>query len=159
MYTKNYSYRPSSDSTYYYEVIDIDYGYACDTTCKATTTYVVNVYKKVYKTETIIDKTTSTVTCPEGYTKSENTCVKNETSKETTTASCPAEYEKTSDGTKCFKEVEKIEKVTETIDVTYYRYRTREYIAGSVKYKWSTSNNDKKLLDDGYRLTGKTRYV
>ena len=182
LYTYNFSYRPSSDSTYYYEVIDVKYGYACDTTCSATTTYVVNVYKKVYKTETItdtktstvgcptgyiksgnscikntIDTTTGTVYCPTGYTKSGNSCVKNEVSTKNTEVSCPLGYTKTSDNTKCYKDVEKTEKVTETRDVTYYRYRIREYIGGTTDYKWSTSKNDKKLLDAGYKLTGKTR--
>ena len=42
-------------------------------------------------------------------------------------------------------------------DVTYYRYATREYINGIIDYKWSTSNNDKSLLNNGYKLTGRTR--
>ena len=41
--------------------------------------------------------------------------------------------------------------------VTYYRYSTRQYIKESISYKWSTSKEDKKLLDAGYKLTGKTR--
>ena len=104
-----------------------------------------------------IDTTTGTVYCPDEYTKSGNSCVKNEVSTKNTEVSCPVGYNKTSDNTKCYKDVEKTEKVTETRDVTYYRYRIREYIGGTTDYKWSTSKNDKKLLDAGYKLTGKTR--
>ena len=49
--------------------------------------------------------------------------------------------------------------VEDTRKVTYYRYRLREYNGGTVDYKWSPSNNDKNLLDAGYKLTGKTREV
>ena len=104
-----------------------------------------------------IDTTTGTVYCPDEYTKSGNSCVKNEVSTKNTEVSCPVGYNKTSDNTKCYKDVEKTEKVTETRNVTYYRYRIREYIGGTTNYKWSTSKNDKKLLDAGYKLTGKTR--
>ena len=63
----------------------------------------------------------------------------------------------TSDKTKCYKETDKIVQKTEIREVTYYRYRIREYIGGSVDYKWSTSKNDSKLLNAGYKLTGRTR--
>ncbi len=42
-------------------------------------------------------------------------------------------------------------------EVTYYRYSTRKYVKESISYKWSASKTDKKLLDAGYKLTGKTR--
>ncbi len=51
-------------------------------------------------------------------------------------------------------------KTTETIyedvygKVTYYKYRTREYISGTRSVKWSSSDNDKNLLNQGYTLTG-----
>ena len=41
--------------------------------------------------------------------------------------------------------------------VTYYRYSNRQYVKESISYKWSTSKEDKKLTDAGYKLTGKTR--
>ena len=41
--------------------------------------------------------------------------------------------------------------------VTYYRYSSRQYVKESISYKWSTSKEDKKLTDAGYKLTGKTR--
>ena len=44
-------------------------------------------------------------------------------------------------------------------DVTYYSYRTREYKGGTVSIKWSRSKTDKNLLQQGYKLTGKTRVV
>lgn len=43
--------------------------------------------------------------------------------------------------------------------VTYYRYRTRDYIAGTKKTAWSSSQNDKSLLDKGYTLTGNKKQV
>ena len=55
------------------------------------------------------------------------------------------------------KEIDKVVSMTEKREVTYYRYRIREYVGGNVDYKWSTSKNDKKLLDAGYKLTGRTR--
>jgi len=45
-------------------------------------------------------------------------------------------------------------------EVTYYRYRTRTLIsAGTTDTKWSTSQNDKTLLDKGYTLTGNKKEV
>lgn len=45
-------------------------------------------------------------------------------------------------------------------DVTYYRYRTRTLIStGTTDTKWSTSQNDKTLLDKGYVLTGNKKEV
>lgn len=110
-------------------------------------------------TKTIINTDTKSATCPEGYTKSGNTCAKTttNTSYKNLIKNCPTDYDITSDGTKCYKNVESTIEVTETRDVTYYRYRVREYIGGSVDYKWSTSKEDKKLLDAGYVLTGRTR--
>ena len=182
--TKNYTYRPSSNSTYYYKVINVDYQYSCNTTCSAQTIYTVEVYKKVYKTTTTTDTTTASASCPSGSTKVDNKCVVYGTDTTTKAAtcpsrfsqsgnscakpinknvytdlikSCPAKYAETSDGTQCYKEVSATETVTETRKVTYYRYRLREYIGGTTDYKWSTSKNDKKLLNAGYKLTGRTR--
>lgn len=140
-------------------------------------------YETKYTTKT--QTTTTTVSCPEGYTKSENSCVKTTYVDETKNAmcpegytktndskcskavtnysykdivkSCPAGYEKTKDNTKCFKNVDSIVKVEGTRKVTYYRYRVREFIGGNTDYKWSTSKEDKELLNAGYVLTGKTR--
>ena len=126
--------------------------------------------------------TTTTVGCPSGYTKSGNSCVKGGTTTTTITASCPSGYEKrgtycVKDNTSviiknavcgtgevvingaCYKDGTSVQKVTETRNVTYYRYRTRSYTGGTTDYKWSTSNKDTSLLDAGYKLTGKTRTI
>ena len=60
---------------------------------------------------------------------------------------------------KCYKDTTHTETVTGTKNVTYYRYRLREYTGGTTTYKWSTSNNDRSLINAGYRLTGKTRNI
>ena len=58
---------------------------------------------------------------------------------------------------KCYQDIETVVPVKETRNVTYYRYRIRQYIGGTVDYKWSKSKEDKDLLNAGYRLTGRTR--
>ena len=124
--------------------------------------------------------------CPDGYESIKGTCSKSTTTTKTESASCPTGfgktsdgsrcsktdsdyvyinlvkscptgYSKTSDGIKCYKKTFKTETVSQIRDVTYYRYRIREYLNGTVDYKWSTSNNDKQLLNNGYVLTGRTR--
>ena len=103
----------------------------------------------------------TTVGCPSGYNKtSDNTkCYKEVTKTKYANFvnSCPAGYNKTSDGSKCYKEVASTVTITGTREVTYYRYRLREYVGGTVDYKWSTSNNDTSLINAGYTLTGRTR--
>ena len=126
--------------------------------------------------------TTTSVGCPSGYSKSGNSCVKSGTATTTTTVGCPSGYTKSGnictksvtktttknavcasgekiEGNKCYKDVKTTKTVTEDRDVTYYRYRLREYVNGTTDYKWSTSNNDKSLLDAGYKLTGRTRSI
>ena len=127
--------------------------------------------------KTTSSKTTKTASCPSGYTQSENSCVSYITA--TKTASCASGYTKSGNncvktttdtktkdavcaaGTmkdgKCTKTTTTYVKETGTKSVTYYRYRIRTYNGGTADYKWSTSNNDKSLLDAGYKLTGKTR--
>ena len=97
--------------------------------------------------------------CPSGYSKSGSNCVKTNITKDykELIKSCPAEYKLDVNQNKCYKDVEKTVEVTGIREVTYYRYRIREYVGGTVDYKWSTSKNDKNLLDAGYKLTGKTR--
>ena len=120
---------------------------------------------------------TNTATCPSGYTKIGNSCVKTKTN----AATCPSGYEKINNTCKkvyyksiikscptgftltnetnqrCYKKVTSVITMHDVRDVTYYRYATREYINGIIDYKWSTSNNDKSLLNNGYKLTGRTR--
>ena len=124
------------------------------TSCPSGYNYVDGVC-----TQHSITNETKTATCKSGYNQKDNTCVKTETNYiyENTTKSCPSGYSLTSDEMKCYTKVSTTETVTNTREVTYYRYRIREYIGGTTDYKWSTSKNDKKLLDAGYKLTGKTR--
>ena len=105
------------------------------------------------------DTTTKTASCPSGYSKSGNNCIKQQVNKvyDYIIMSCPSDYKMTSDYTKCYKEIDKVVQKTEVREVVYYRYRIREYVGGSVDYKWSTSKNDTKLLNAGYKLTGRTR--
>ncbi|MBQ2873103.1 MAG: hypothetical protein IJE89_03790 [Bacilli bacterium] len=181
--TKTGSSVPKDTSKYEYVEIDSDYVYDCDNSCAFKWVFTYKVYKKVYKTTT--KTTTSTATCPSssykkvdgkcvlyetstktenaicsnGYTQSGNSCTKivNDLDYKNLVMICPKDYKKTEDGTQCFKEVNSTVKVEGTKEVTYYRYRVREYKGGTTDYKWSTSKEDKKLLDAGYKLTGKTR--
>lgn len=110
-------------------------------------------------TKTITNTSSKTASCPSGYEKEDNRCVKETKSNiyKNIITSCPSGYEKTSDLSQCYKNENYTVKETGTKKVTYYRYRLREYIGGTTDYKWSTSNNDKNLLNAGYTLTGRTR--
>ena len=113
-------------------------------------------------TSTSIKNTTvRNASCPSGYNEYNNACQKQsqDTKYVNLNNSCPAGYNKTSDGTKCYKEVSSVVKATGTKKVTYYRYRIRQYIGGTVDIKWSRSNNDSSLINAGYILTGNTRTV
>ena len=97
--------------------------------------------------------TTQRATCPSGYYTTDGGCVLSQTNTITKNVSCPT-GQKLSNGA-CYKAVSD----NETKSVTYYRYRTREYIGGTTDYKWSSSNNDYNLLSSGYKLTGVTRNI
>ncbi len=101
------------------------------------------------------DTITKNATCKDGYTKSGTDCIKNEMRTVTKDAVCAAGEEMLNG--KCYKVQTSTVKVIGYRDVTYYRYRLRSYTGGTTDYKWSSSNNDRSLLDAGYRLTGKTR--
>lgn len=154
-------------------VASIDYVYDCNGGCGMKPVYT---YKYKYTTsnttcpsgysksgsncvKTSTSTTKTTVGCPSGYNQSGNTCVKKTTVTKTVDIikSCPAGYNFTNDKSQCYRSVASVIKVTGTRDVTYYRYRIREYIGGTVDYKWSKSKEDKTLLDAGYVLTGRTR--
>jgi len=96
-------------------------------------------------------------TCPEGYVKNDNSCVKTTNTYQNYGKVCPTGYTLTKDESKCSKEVTSTVTKTDTKEVTYYRYRLREYINGTTTYKWSSSKTDKNLLNAGYKLTGRTR--
>ena len=51
-------------------------------------------------------------------------------------------------------------KVEKYSDVTYYRYRKREFIGGTTETVWSTCEPvDSKLIEDGFKLTGNKKEV
>lgn len=157
---------PQNTSTRIYEFVTTALIHDCDT-CSYYSGVIYNIFAR---------KTQSAV-CPSGYTKIGNSCVKTKTN----TATCPSGYEKINNTCKkvyyksiikscptgftltnetnqrCYKKVTSVITMHDVRDVTYYRYATREYINGTIDYKWSTSNNDKSLLNNGYKLTGRTR--
>ena len=181
----SYDVFPGDTKTYHYVKTSTTTKYACidgNSSCGIHTYYTYDIYKKIYKTNT--ETTTKETSCPTGYSYSNGTCSKSETvpdkkdascptgynksndkcSKTVTTyveknivKSCPTDYKLTSDGTKCYKDYTETVTKTGTKEVTYYRYRVREYIGGTTDYKWSKSKNDQTLLKAGYKLTGKTR--
>ena len=101
--------------------------------------------------------TTRTATCPSGYDLKNGICAKDNVYTLTRDASCPTDERR--DGGKCYKDIITTQRVTDVRDVTYYKYRTRSYTGGTTDYKWSRSNNDKSLINAGYKLTGKTRTI
>ena len=157
---------PQNTSTRIYEFVTTALIHDCDT-CSYYSGVIYNIFAR---------KTQSAV-CPSGYTKIGNSCVKTKTN----AATCPSGYEKINNTCKkvyyksiikscptgftltnetnqrCYKKVTSVITMHDVRDVTYYRYATREYINGTIDYKWSTSNNDKSLLNNGYKLTGRTR--
>ena len=180
--TKKGSYVPGDTSTYAYKEVGYpEVEFSCNDSCVMVYIHTYKVYKKVYGTTT--ETTTKTAECKSGYNNgngmcavtgseettgtaiclvgspSGNKCAKPETKDlyEDLVKTCPVNYELVDDGSKCYDEVSSTTKVTDTKEVTYYRYRVREYIGGTPDYKWSTSKNDKELLDAGYKLTGRTR--
>ena len=102
---------------------------------------------------------TGNATCPSGYEATDNSCVKTtvDYSYKNIIKNCSTGYSLTEDGTKCSKVEETTVEETGVREVTYYRYRVRQFVGGTTDYKWSKSNNDKNLINAGYKLTGKTR--
>ena len=157
---------PQNTSTRIYEFVTTALIHDCDT-CSYYSGVIYNIFAR---------KTQSAV-CPSGYTKIGNSCVKTKKN----AATCPSGYEKINNTCKkvyyksiikscptgftltnetnqrCYKKVTSVITMHDVRNVTYYRYATREYINGTIDYKWSTSNNDKSLLNNGYKLTGRTR--
>ena len=93
---------------------------------------------------------TKTASCSIGK-PSGSVCASSSTSTTTRNATCPSGQ--IIDNGKCYKVIDN----GYSQNVTYYRYRTRKYLSGTTDYKWSSTNNDKNLLDAGYKLTGTTR--
>lgn len=100
---------------------------------------------------------TQRATCPTDYTENNNKCIGITTTNKEYNKECPTGYTLTKDGTKCEKPVTKTVSKVASREVKYYRYRLREYVNGTPLYEWSSSKTDKKLLDAGYKLTGRTR--
>ena len=135
-------------------------GSTCAKSSTSTTTKTASCPSGYYQSGSTCAKngtstTTKSASCPSGYYQSGSTCAKNGTSTITKTASCPSNQSNRSG--ECYKVVSYNKEETITKKVTYYRYRTRNYVGGTTDYKWSSSKNDKQLLDAGYKLTGKTR--
>ncbi len=162
--TKTTTVIPCTGCAPQYQEVQVPYD--CSYTAYKTQ-YSTNTYTKSY-----------TLSCKDGYSKSDGKCVEDVTTKEEQ-ASCPSGFEPSGnsclkvttvtekgnaqcsvgyikDG-KCYKDQTSTVKVTGYKDVTYYRYKVREYVGGTTDYKWSKSNNDQTLIKAGYKLTGKTR--
>lgn len=157
---------PQNTSTRIYEFVTTALIHDCDT-CSYYSGVIYNIFAR---------KTQSAV-CPSGYTKIGNSCVKTKTNAATCPSgcekinntckkvyyksiikSCPTGFTLTNEtNQRCYKKVTSVITMHDVRDVTYYRYATREYINGTIDYKWSISNNDKSLLNNGYKLTGRTR--
>lgn len=94
--------------------------------------------------------TNITYSCKEGYNLVEGKCTKGSVSTIDATKnvnySCESGY--TLDKTNCVK-------TTKGITTIYYRFRTRTYIPGDIK--WRDTKTDKELLSKGYYLTGNKR--
>jgi len=155
----NGSYMPSDTSTYHYEKVSVQDVLNCENSCKKETIYTYNVYKKNYSTKTYT--ASKSLTCGTGYTfnSSSNKCVKTTTDYKnaTVTKTRPVGTSENATKTGCYKKISIDEIRTGYKQVIYYRYRTRTYVEPTTTYKWSSSKNDKKLLNAGYKLTGKTR--
>lgn len=148
-----YSRPQTSSGNYKYTLIATKTKGAC-----GNCTYAVNYFYKV-------EQYVTSSTCPSGYSLSGSTCYKSTsyTDTKTATISCPTGYTYDLSTKKCAKTTTNTVDVYgyyndyETVSVKYYRSATKSCTDSSVDYKWSTSNNDKSLLNKGYALTGTTR--
>lgn len=134
------------------ETKNADYSYSCKNG-------ILNGNKCTITTsDTVLVTSNHSYKCASG-TLSGDKCIINNTKEETVdvvvTYTCK---NGTLNGDKCVIVNEKTESAKYTLkDVVYYRYATRKYVKATVSYKWSSSKEDKKLVDAGYKLTGKTR--
>lgn len=107
-------------------------------------------------------KTTTTYSCPSGYTLSGTKCNKNITTTQTINASENVKYSCSKGelvGKSCISYEDKYETFNVYSTITYYSYQTREFISGDRKTVWSTSQNDKNLIGQGYKLTGNSKEI
>lgn len=166
-------------------VASVSQSLSCTDTCKVVNHYTYRC--SVSKLQSSGGGTTKT--CESGYTNTGSGCSKEVTVYEevpvyetqtvpvTKTERVPVTKTVTEEVTKVIKvpetKVVKVETVNyETVevygwvngeaiynDVTYYRTRTRSCTGGSVDYKWSNSQNDTTLINQGYTLTGKVQEI
>lgn len=157
---------PKDTNKYFYEETGADYVYTCEGSCAFKWVYTYKIYKAkpVYKTktETVAKNTSTTYSCPSGYTLSGTKCNKQVTSTQTINASKNVTYSCTTgelSGKSCISYQDKYETFNTYKTVTYYSYQERKYISGDRKVVWSTSKKDTKLINQGYKLTGKSREI
>ena len=157
---------PKDTSKYFYEEVGADYVYDCENACAFKWVYTYKVYKSqpVYKTKLdVVEKnSTTTYSCPSGYTLNGTKCNKQVPTTQTINASKNVTYSCAVgdlSGKNCITYEDKYETINTYKDVTYYSFQTREYISGDPKTEWSTSQNDKNLIDLGYKLTGKSKEI
>ena len=162
---------PATNSSRVYETVSSDYVYKCDSSCGFRWEYTYKEYTAVRQVTTDTVEANCTVgtrsgnscvytdtdvvaaTCPSGYNRSGNRCVPgNYAPTVSSSKSCDSDY--TLSGDVCVKTVPVYQNQDVYENVTYYRYRTRTYIAGNRFTKWSKSQNDKTLFNEGYSLTG-----
>ncbi|MBE6138325.1 MAG: hypothetical protein E7173_01090 [Firmicutes bacterium] len=162
----NASSVPKDTNKYFYKEVGADYVYACEGSCAFKWVYTYEVYKStpVYKTkvETVAKNTTTTYSCPSGYTLSGTKCNKQVTTTQTINASKNVTYSCDAgelSGKSCITYKDKYETINIYETVTYYSYQERKYISGERKIVWSTTKNDTKLIEQGYKLTGKTQKI
>ena len=97
--------------------------------------------------------------CPQGYKLNDTkdrcygTYNKEVDKKESVSYACNKKGY-TLNGEKCVKTVAIYKKENVVENVTYYRYKEKQYISGTVDIRWSSSDNDTSLLNKGYSLTG-----
>lgn len=134
------------------ESINADKDYVCENGTLSGTKCIISSTKKEE-----IDADFKYI-CKEG-TLSGTKCIIDNTKEESTDVK--TNYvckEGTLNNNKCVIESTKEESTKYTSkNVIMYRYSTRKYVKESISYKWSKSKEDKKLIDAGYKLTGKTR--
>lgn len=123
----NASYVPKDNSSYFYDMTGSDYVYDCNNKCAFKWVYTYKVYtaEPVYTNKTVTANyvTSTTYSCPSGYTKNGTKCNKTTTSSSidsknaTANYSCPSGY--TLNGTKCNKQVSSVQTINASVKTTY----------------------------------------
>lgn len=165
--TVNYHLSTSS-SVYLNSTTKAKYAYvstAYKSTCNGCSSEFIYTYKKW--TSSYVSGKTS-VTCPTGYTLNSAKTLCTKTS--TTYTTVPV-YKTVTQQVATVVKVPVTKSTTSPVygtvqgdpiysTVTYYRYRTRTLVKqAGVDYKWSSSDNDTSLTNQGYVLTGNKKEV